>query len=55
MLLHLPGINVNNVRSVMESCESLADLATRTEVDMRSMIGGANAKLLKTFLNQTGS
>ena len=52
MLLSLPGINVHNVRAVMDGVESLADLACRSELDLASLVGTVNAKALFAFMNQ---
>lgn len=52
MLLRLPGINQTNVYSVIDGCENLADLASRSEIDLQSMIGPVNARTLWNFLTQ---
>jgi DNA excision repair protein ERCC-4 len=52
MLLKLPGINENNLRSVIDGCENLADLASRSEIDLQSMIGRVNGHTLYKFLTQ---
>jgi len=52
MLLTLPGVNVHNVRNVIEEVESLADLACRSELNLATIVGTANAKLLHAFLHQ---
>ena len=53
LLLSLPGITVNNYRTVMSKVDSIAALVSMSEVEMREMIGIANAKKLYTFCNQT--
>ena len=53
LLLSLPGITVNNYRTVMAKVDSIAALVSLSEVEMRELIGIANAKKLFTFCNQT--
>ena len=55
ILSSLPGINVHNMRAVMERCHSLSDLTTLPEEELSHLLGPINAKQLREFLNKRGS
>ena len=52
MLLSLPGINVHNIREVMNKVSNLAQLTKMSEVELTPIIGPGNAKKLVAFCRQ---
>lgn len=52
ILLSLPGINVHNFRSVMQSVSNLAELGGMSETQLIPLLGPGNAKKLRDFFQQ---
>ena len=52
MLLRLPGINVNNARKIMSSCDSMKDLAMKSRDDLKNMLGPITGQKLFAFFRK---
>ncbi len=52
MLLQLPGISIHNARKVMNSCDSIAELACLSREKMKELLGPLAGQRLFTFFNQ---
>ncbi len=52
MLLHLPGITIQNARKVMNSCDSIAELACLSREKMKEILGPLAGQKLFTFFHQ---
>ena len=49
----MPGVNSQNVHAVMNSVESIADLASRSQAELAEILGSdSNAKSLYRFLHK---
>lgn len=53
ILLSLPGVNVQNYRSIMNSVADLAELSNMSVKQLTPLIGPVNAKKLFTFFMQS--
>ena len=52
MLLQLPGITIHNARKVMNSCDSIAELASLPRNEMKNILGPLAGQKLFTFFNK---
>lgn len=52
MLRQLPGITDHNMRKVMSTCDSIAELASLSREDMKKLLGPLPGQKLFTFFNQ---
>jgi len=53
MLLRLPGVTVQNARQIMNSCDSIADVAEMSREDLKRLIGPLSGQKLFSFLRQS--
>jgi DNA excision repair protein ERCC-4 len=54
MLLSFPGITIHNARKIMNSCDSISELASMSREELKSMLGALTGQKLFTFFNQKG-
>ena len=53
MLLRLPGITVQNARTIMAHCDTIADLAEMSRDELKRLIGPLSGQKLFTFFRQS--
>ena len=53
MLLRLPGITVQNARTIMMHCDTIADLAEMSRDELKRLIGPLSGQKLFTFFRQS--
>lgn len=51
MLRRLPGVTEDNVPRLLGRIHCIADLATMKEAELRPVMGSANARKLRRFLD----
>jgi len=52
MLLHLPGVNMQIARKIMQECDSLSDLIAMNRDQLRALAGPVPGQKLFTFFHQ---
>lgn len=53
MLLRLPGVTVQNARQIMNSCDTIADLAEMSRDDLKRLVGPMTGQKLFSFFRQS--
>ena len=55
MLMSLPGVSHHNATALMDAAGSVSGLCGMSEGELGAVMGVANAKLLYTFVRQSGA